>query len=90
MAEISGPEKVCGVTKNINRKRNGACRRRTENRGRPTLTFDILPGRLLRGGDLNEFEREPNGFLADSNISPLDYRDLTLASEVLLCAAFFP
>lgn len=54
------------------------------------LTLDILPGRLLRGGDGNEFEREPNGFLADSHISPLDYTDLTLASEVLLCAASFP
>lgn len=47
-----------------------------------------IPGRLLRGGDLNEFEREPDGFLSQQgNIFPLDYTDLALASEIL-CSAF--
>lgn len=47
-----------------------------------------IPGRLLRGGDLNEFEREPSAFLSQQgNIFPLDYTDLALASEIL-CSAF--
>jgi len=38
--------------------------RGTGNRDRPKLTYDILPGRPLRQGDLHELEGAPNGFLS--------------------------
>lgn len=65
MPEISGLENsLHRITKNINRERNGGHRRGLGNREGPKLMYDILPGRLLRWGDLHELKGAPNGFLS--------------------------